>query len=218
MDKIKKFLCEHEDKANAEFQKGLLVTNYYVYGVKTRILQQFANVMAAEVVNPDTIARDSFEEILLAGMVIAKMKIAPSEKIKYFDNLVEYFDNWAHCDMIVSRLKRMESESEYFESLLTREGVFVKRSGIIFIMSHLLKNDVASSLTKILSVKDKDYYIQMAQAWAIANAGVYDYDYVYKLLPSIDNKFLRNKAISKMCDSYRISSLQKEELKKLRIK
>lgn len=218
MDKIKKFLCEHEDKANAEFQKRIVCTDYYVYGIKTPILEEFAKTLVAEKVNPNEIKRDSFEEILLAGMVIAKMKIVSIEKIKYFDNLVKYFDNWAHCDMIVSRLKRMESESEYFENLLTREGVFVKRCGIIFIMSFVLKNDVKGGLAKILSVKDEDYYIQMAQAWAIANAGVYDYDYVYKLLPSIDNKFLRNKAISKMCDSYRISKTQKDELKKLRIK
>ncbi len=217
-EKVKKFLLENEDKENAKFQKRIVATGLYVYGVKTPILEAFAKNLVKENVDLRELPLESFEENIIAGFTLAHMKITPSEKVKYLDTLICHFDNWAHCDMIVSRLKGLESEREYFERLLMRQGEFEKRVGIIYLMSFFLKKDVRGVIEKILSVKDDAYYVKMAQAWTIANAGVLDYEYVYNLLPSIEDKFLRNKSISKMCDSYRITGEQKNELRKLRIK
>ena len=165
----------------------------------------------------EEIPLESFEEILLAGMVLARSKISAGEKIKSFDKLIDYFDNWAHCDMIVSRLKGLESEKVYFEGLLKRKDEFQIRVGIIYLMSFILRKDVRDALELILSVKNEAYYVRMAQAWSLAEAGIRDYSYTLDKLKTIEDKFLRNKAISKMRDSYRITIEQKEELKGLRL-
>lgn len=217
-EKVKKFLRENEDKNNAVFEKRIVATDYYLYGIKTPLLDQFAKGLVKEGVEFADLPLDSYEEVAIAGFALAKMKISPCEKIKYFDRLIKYFDNWAHCDMIVSRLKGLESKKEYFVGLLSREGEFEKRVGIIYLMSFCLKTDLKRVIEKVLSVNDEAYYVKMAQAWTIANAGVIDFEYIYAILPTISDKFLRNKSISKMCDSFRITSEQKEKLRKLRLK
>ncbi len=216
-DEIKTFFHEREDKENAEFQKRIVVTNYYVYGLKTAVIENYAKELVKRGVRMEEIPLESFEEILLAGMVLARSKISAGEKIKSFDKLIDYFDNWAHCDMIVSRLKGLESEKVYFEGLLKRKDEFQIRVGIIYLMSFILRKDVRDALGLILSVKNEAYYVRMAQAWSLAEAGIRDYSYTLSKLKTIEDKFLRNKAISKMRDSYRITIEQKEELKGLRL-
>lgn len=216
-EEVKAFLLEHEDKLNAEFQKRIIVTDLYVYGLKTAVVENYAKELVKRGVTCEQLPLDSFEEVLLAGMVLARTKMPASEKIKYFDKLVVYFDNWAHCDMIVSRLKGLESERGYFESLLKRNDEFQIRVGIIYLMSFILRKDVRDALDLILSVKNEAYYVRMAQAWSLAEAGIRDYSYTLSKLKTIEDKFLRNKAISKMRDSYRITIEQKEELKGLRL-
>lgn len=216
-DEVKDFLRKNEDKKNAIFQRRILVTDKYIYGLKTGVLEEYAKELVKRRVNIEDLPLDSFEEVLLAGMVLARSKMSKQDKIKYLDKLIVYFDNWAHCDMIVSRLKGLESEREYFEKLLLRENPFEKRVGIIYLMCYFVRKNARDGLDQILSVKDENYYVKMAQAWTIAEAGIRDFEYIFNLLPQIEDKFLRNKSISKMCDSFRITKEQKFELKKLRL-
>ncbi len=216
-EEVKAFLRKNEDKENAIFQRRILVTDMYIYGLKTGMLEEYAKVLVKRGVNIEELPLDSFEEVLLAGMVLARSKMSKQDKIKYLDKLVVCFDNWAHCDMIVARLKGLESERVYFENLLVRENPFEKRVGIIYLMCYFVRKNARDGLDLILSVKDENYYVKMAQAWAIAEAGIRNYEYIFNILPQIEDKFLRNKSISKMCDSFRINKEEKIELKKMRL-
>ena len=62
------------------------------------------------------------------------------------------------------------------------------------------------------------YYIDMAISWLISVIYVKYKDKVISLFESPIRKFVRNKAISKICDSYRVGKEEKEFIKKYRVK
>ena len=64
---------------------------------------------------------------------------------------------------------------------------------------------------------DAHYYVQMAEAWLIAELAVFETKTVYEWLQNNDLSYdINGKAIQKMCDSFRITDDWKERFKKLR--
>ena len=64
---------------------------------------------------------------------------------------------------------------------------------------------------------DDHYYVQMAQAWLIAELAVHEPERVYQWLQQNNLKYnINGKAIQKICDSFRITDTWKEMFKKLR--
>ena len=64
---------------------------------------------------------------------------------------------------------------------------------------------------------DEHYYVQMGEAWLIAELAVTEPDKVYKWLNVNALRYnINGKAIQKICDSYRISDEWKERYKELR--
>ena len=67
-------------------------------------------------------------------------------------------------------------------------------------------------------LKDDDhYYVQMGEAWLIAELAVDEPDKIYRWMANDGMKYnINGKAIQKICDSYRISDEWKEHFKGLR--
>lgn len=213
---VENFVKQNADEKNAEFARKLISTKYKIYGLKTLQLESYAKEIVKRGVSLYDLPLGSYEEIIIAGMVLAHSKLSAHEKMVYFDKLIEYIDNWGLCDMIVCRLKKCESEMQYFKSLLTRQNPFQKRVGIIYLMRFNLKADCKNTIKLVLDVQDQNYYVKMAQAWLLAEAALVDYDYVYNTLRNLSDKEIKKKAIQKLCDSFRITNEQKTKLKKLR--
>lgn len=242
--KIKKFLECNADPVNASFQSRLIFTNDKIWGLKTPVIENFVKDFIKEGGSFEDFKLDSFEEVVMAGMFIGRSKASNEEKKVWLKVWLPHVDNWASCDMIVGRLKGMQSEVEFFKSLLTSAHVFTQRFGIIWLMRWNLKVELKDTLQLVMQVANKRddkacthsscceknklckektnagqcYYLQMAKAWTLAEAVLIDYDYTKNIISQIDDKFLRNKAISKACESYRVTQEQKQELKALRIK
>ena len=66
---------------------------------------------------------------------------------------------------------------------------------------------------------DDEYYVQMAEAWLIADLAVFNVEAVKSFLQTSKLKYnILGKAIQKMCDSFRISQQDKAFVKSLRNK
>ena len=66
-------------------------------------------------------------------------------------------------------------------------------------------------------VRNKEYYVQMAIAWAISSALIKYYDDTVKYLQICKlDKFTFNKSIQKAIESYRIDNNKKESLKMMK--
>lgn len=215
--KIKEFLISNQDPINAKFQARLIFTEYKIWGLKTPAVENFVKELIKEGVIFQDFDLSSHEEILMAGMFIGRSKIDNKQKLEYLKMWLCHVDNWATCDQIVARLKGMENEVDFFKGLLKNNQTFTQRFGIIWLMRWNLKKDLKPTLSDILSVKNDDYYIKMAKAWTLAEGVLIDFDYIKDIIADIDDKFLRNKAISKACESFRVTDSQKQQLKAFRL-
>lgn len=213
--KVKEFIELNADAEKAAFARKLIPTQLPINGVPTKLVEDFAKKLAKEGEPWEEIPLDSHDGVCIAGFYLAAAKWSPAEKVEKLERLLPAFDNWATVDCVTCRLKRMESEQAYFESLLFRDNPFQKRVGIIWLMRFALSKDVSSTLQKIMATIDENYYVKMAKAWTLAEAALHDFDYTKQVIEQEKDEFIRNKAISKCCDSYRITPEQKTILKTL---
>ena len=64
---------------------------------------------------------------------------------------------------------------------------------------------------------DGEYYVQMAEAWLIAELTVHEPELVHQWLSQNGLKYnINGKAIQKICDSFRVADEWKERFKALR--
>ena len=225
--KIEKFLNDNKDEKKAIFDGKLITTNFQVLGIKTKSLEIFAKQLVKENVDIKEIPLKCHEEILLAGFMIAFSKEDIDNKLEKFKYLLPYIDNWASCDMIVSRLKNFDSKKDFFVSLLESDNVFSVRVGIIWLFKFVMRYDIVyvyNLLSKIdcdkwdrgVSTKiSPSYYVKMAIAWCYSEMCTYNFDFIYNKLPFMKDKFIRLKTIQKARESYRIDREKKEKLKEI---
>lgn len=237
---IKEFLTKNAEENLKHFHEKLIYTKLPIYGIRTEKLRKFACLLAKNEIRLNDIENTSHEEILLKGFVLSKQKWTDVEIIKAFEEFNSCIDNWATCDMITSSLKRLKTENgrRYFLSLLNNTNLYKKRIGIIGLMSFFLDDEnleeIISSLVSLsntLSSKTNysnngtteekiknlsEYYVKMAISWYLCSLICKNFEYGKKALQKFTDKLIRNKAISKCHDSFRLSPDQKEELKKFK--
>ena len=153
-DELICFLQKNKDEDNAKFERKLIKTNYEILGLKTKLIEDYAKILAKKNLDIDQLLPFTYyEEILIAGIMIGKQKISSKEKVEQIKKLLPYIDNWGTCDCILSRLKNMENEKEFFFSLLNETNPFYQRFGIVWILKYYLKIDVKFSLFLIKNTK-----------------------------------------------------------------
>ena len=216
------FYLEKSDEKKAAFDQKLISTKFKINGVKTSDIESFAKTLFKENVDLNLLPLSCYEDILIKGFLIAKQKDQELKKkdpnkiyifqVGIFYNLLN--DNWGSCDMICSRLKKMDGEEKFFQELLYSSNPFYKRFGIVWLKNFVLKKDVKNTITQILEVSDDNYYVKMAQAWAVADGFVFDFESAFEVLKTYKDDFIVRKSISKANDSFRITKESKEILKK----
>ena len=149
------------------------------------------------------------------------------EKITDFDRCIEeldrflpFVDNWATCDMMNPKALKNDRErllSKAYE-WMEKEDAYTVRYGIGVLMRHFLGDNFSLEYAeRVASVKNDEYYVRMMVAWYFAEALSRQYDLI---LPFIKERrlslWVHRKAIQKAVESRKISTSQKEELKKYR--
>ena len=200
----------------SQFDKGIIFTKYKIWGIKTKEIEEFAKILAKDNIDIDSFEFNSFEEILLAGFVVAYSKISSKEKIVKLEKIFPYMDNWAVTDMIIPRFKNMETEKSYFENLVNENNPFYVRCGIVWLKRFILKKELFAVVNMLKNVKNEDYFVKMAIAWTYQEAFTVDFEFMYSFIQTLDDEFIIKKTISKCCDSFRFTKAQKEKLKELR--
>lgn len=215
-----------EQFASDPMHAKILNTNQKVLGIRTPQLRNFTTKIC-KTANLDTILplKDNFwEETLVAGLSLAFIK----DIDKTYCELVKFcnrIDNWATCDQVCSSLKifKKDKNNKYLDKFIDMSYSnhdWTARVGLVMLMEYYLKADCADKVFAVLpNVKNHSYYVDMAVAWLISCAMLSFPDKTIELLKDKKlTKFVQNKAISKIRDSYRVSKEVKEELIKYRIK
>lgn len=132
------------------------------------------------------------------------------------------FSDWWHTDQLIDFVSDLDFETamRYAHGYVQNGDPFVRRWGYVMWISKLCRQE--ERLDSILSLmKDDDaYYVQMAQAWLIAELAVFFPQRIWAWM-NTDNTLrycINGKAIQKICDSYRVGDADKERFKALRPK
>lgn len=103
----------------------------------------------------------------------------------------------------------------YAKDYIQSEDPFIRHCGYVLFISRLCKGYAGENLP--LLHDDDHYYVQMAQAWLIAELAVYEPESVYDWFRQNGLMYnINGKAIQKICDSFRISDDWKRKYKELR--
>lgn len=138
------------------------------------------------------------------------------ERMTFIDkNLL--FDDWWHTDELISFVSDLDFDTAltYARRYIISDDPFIRRWGYVMFISRLCNCHACQILPLIKN--DDHYYVQMGEAWLIAELAVNEPDKVYEWLQKNDLRYnINGKAIQKICDSYRISDGWKMRFRELR--
>lgn len=235
---VKKDLKLLADAEYKKFHSNLCPGINNILGVRIPVLRKYAKDFANKYqgVSYKEVDNEFYEEIMLQGMLIGihytktlKNKVALDDSTNEIENMkkdLKFFipkiDNWAVCDIFVGELKFIKREPEVYWELVKEYSKsnkeFEKRFSYVVMLSYYLTEIYIDEVLKILlSENSQDYYVYMAVAWALSICLIKYYDKTLNAMKKTTlNKKTYNKAIQKACESYRISKMQKEELRLLK--
>lgn len=225
MEKVLNFLLAHQDNNYRDFTARLVPheKKLFFLGVRIPLLRQYAKAFAHE---PEAEAfmnelpHRYYEEYAIHRFLIEGIRDY-STVIYRLKLWLPYVTNWANCDGFrnSSINKHKKEFLNEIKEWLTSDLLYTKRFAIMMLMSYYLDDDFDISHLALVSSSDKEdtYYLQMMVAWYLATALAKHYEQTKLfLLTAPLTHFTFHKTIQKARESYRLSSLQKEELKQLK--
>ncbi len=223
---IKKELENLADKKYREFHKGLCPGTENILGVRIPVLRNYAKKLSKEKEIKyllENIDNQYYEEIMLQGMLIGLEKDNNIQNIlNDIEKFVPKIDNWAVCDVFCGGLKitkkYLEEMWNFLQKYLKSEKEFEIRFGVVMLLDYYITEEYLEKDFKIFDdIKSEKYYVQMAVAWAISICLIRFYDRTIEYLKNANlDKFTYNKALQKAIESYRITDMQKQELRKMK--
>lgn len=212
-----------------EFQKftaSLLPGVKHILGVRLPALRK----MAKQLAKGDwqsylrTACDDSYEEIMLQGMVLGYAKGDLQEKEPFLRSFLPKIDNWSVCDSACSSLKLAKAQPQEFWDFLseylrsTRE--YDVRFALVQMLDYYVNDDYLERVLQAIDSVDLPfYYVQMAQAWAVS---ICYREFPERTLPFLKKNhlddFTHNKSLQKITESLKVAKEDKEFIRTLKRK
>lgn len=219
IENIKAELLALAEPEYQKFSSNLLPGVENILGVRVPKLRALAKQIASDdwMGYLEDAKDDSFEEILLQGLVIGYVKANPSEIITALDKFVPKINNWSVCDSTAMTLKAAKNHPAYFgyaESCIDDGQEYSVRFGIVLMMSHFMSDEyIDSVLEKIEGADLTEYAAMMGAAWAISVCLVKFPEKTEEWMKTttIDDRTF-NRAIRKIKESDRISTETKKRI------
>ena len=211
------------NKTYAAFNRRIVNTKMPVIGVRVPDLRRLARELAANMSAADiskllTTQNESFDYVLLCGLLINRAKISDEEAIRLTRQYLPCVDSWAHIDVFVEKKRRFAGEVWWNFALecLQSEAEFTVRYGVISLMTNFLDEaHIDQVFAALRNVKHDGYYVKMALAWLYATAAVHFFELT---LAELENEHIdawtRNKAYQKMRESRRFTPEQQAVISK----
>lgn len=218
---IREELFKLEGLKYKEFNSKLTKTSYPIIGIRVPVLRNFAK---REIRDINYVSSDNpyFEEVMLEGMNIGFCKNIDMF-IERVDNFVSKIDDWSICDVFCAGVKNIVYKNKdrvwgYIIKYASSNEEFETRFMIIMMMDYFLEEKYLHDVFNIIdNVRCDKYYCEMAIAWLVATSlAKFEKETLEYLRNSHISKFAYNKAISKACESYRISDELKIKLRKMK--
>ncbi len=221
---IKEQLLQNREPDYQKFISIQLPGVENILGIRLPILRKIAKQLATENWQEylKTASEDSYEELMLQGLVLGYAKGDLLEKEPFLRSYLPKIDNWSVCDSTCSTLKLAKKQPEEFWDFLQQYLHSPREYEVRFVLVQMLDYYVtAEYLPKVLQAVDsvdlKTYYTQMAQAWAIS---ICYREFPEKTLPYLKENhldlFTHNKALQKITESLKVPAEDKAYIKTLK--
>ncbi|MDP4089497.1 MAG: DNA alkylation repair protein [Bacillota bacterium] len=168
----------------------------------------------------------SYEEKLLQGILFSRLDFKSfSDMFNGIDYYILKMNNWAICDSFVTNIKPLviKNRELFFqraENYIESDNPWAVRFGLVLMNNYFKEEEYLKEIfRRIKEVKIQDYYVNMAVAWLLSSCYLVDRERTKEFLTGnhVDDWCI-NKAIQKIVESLRVSTLEKEDIKKLKKK
>ena len=183
------------DPEYQSFTQRLLPGTSPILGVRLPKIRSLAKKIAKE--DPLnyllTAKDDSFEKIMLQGMVIGYLPMDFSNVSPYIRDFVRKIDNWSVCDSFCCGLKIAKKYPkemwDLINEFLVREEEFSIRFGIIMMLTYYIDcTHIEEVFLRLSSITNRTYYVKMGIAWTVSIC--------YKQFPEKTLDFLTDGSLS----------------------
>ena len=201
----------------AAFNKRIVNTDMPVVGVRVPDLRRLArelvpDMSAAEISELLTVQDESFDYMLLCGLLITHDRLDDQTAIDLTKQYLPRVDSWAHVDVFIEKKRRFTGESWWNFALecLQSEAEFTVRYGVVSLMTNFLDEaHIDQVFAALRNIAHDGYYVKMALAWLYATAVVHFFELT---LAELENGHIDvwtcNKAYQKMRESRRFTPEQ----------
>ena len=142
------------------------------------------------------------------------------EQFAFIEENAELLQDWWHVDQLLQFIRKPVDFSFAFQKAkqyVRSDMLFLRRWGYVLFLAGLQKDPQHTNEILSLIKNDDAYYVQMAEAWLIADLAVFNMADVAEFMEKTDIAYnIAGKAIQKMCDSFRISAEDKAYMRSLR--
>ncbi|WP_297903398.1 DNA alkylation repair protein [uncultured Campylobacter sp.] len=207
----------------AQFSQRLIPAPQ-ILGVRTPTLRALAHKSFAALGGADE-ARHKLqnyepffhEEFVLKGFFIMLLK-QDEAKFALASDFIKTMPNWAVCDMFAPKFRDAALAGALLKQAKGGADEFERRFFYVYFMRNMSALTPEEFFEICAAENDKQYYVQMGAAWAIAEMFIKQREITLAFLASKRAaKFTQNKAISKIRDSFRVSKAEKDALLKYKI-
>ncbi len=141
-------------------------------------------------------------------------------QFQFIEDNGKLLQDWWHVDQLTQFLiKPLDFDFAISKAkiYINSDRLVVRRWGYVLFLAGLQKSSSHTADILSLMKDDDEYYVQMAEAWLIADLAVYSTDEVVRFIETASLKYsITGKAVQKICDSYRISPEVKAHLRSIR--
>lgn len=223
-EKIEAELKKHSDEAYQKFSASLLPGINNIIGVRLPELRRLARRLARTDwrQNLHKLSDDTFEEIMLQGMVIGYADCPIEERLELIRGFVPKIDNWSVCDSFCSGLKSVRSERgrcfQFLQPYLKSTSEFEQRFAAVMLLDYYIDEEwILRTIKALKEIDAQDYYAKMAVSWALAECYL---SFPKETTPVIcDDKLdlaVRQKALQKIIQSRTISPQTRDAIRALK--
>ena len=213
-----------EDKLK-DFSVSLIPGAKGIIGIRLPKLREYAKVLAKTQGEAALEGDDRYyEETMLRGMIIGYLKTDDDRKFGLIQAFIPLIDNWGVCDSFCSTLKFTRKclgrMWDFLHPYIHSDKEFEQRFAAVMLLDYFVSEVyIDQTLTALSEINTAAYYSSMAAAWALVECYIKfpGKAEVYITEKRFD-KDTHNRAIRKICDSYRVELDKKSRLKELVIK
>ena len=224
-NQIRKELEDLADEEYRKFHTGLCPKSSEILGVRVPILRNFAREIVKEGNIEEYLENaldNSYEEILLQGMVLGLWKTDIEKFCKYLERFIPKINSWAVCDVSVAGFKITKKNMEYvwnfLQKYLKSNKEFELRFASVMLLDFYITDEYIDKVLQILNnIENDEYYVKMAIAWTLQVAFVKFPNETMKLLKNnkLDD-WTYNKALQKILESYRVNENTKNKIREMK--